>query len=298
MRFGIIANQMDSLVPSGLSPQNLFAHVTGFNHAELVRNIARHGFDLIEIGCDLSLFLPQTLETKAIEELSAIKSELGLTYTVHLPLWSVEPSTPLESVRAGSIQAIIDAVNATLPLGPEIYILHATGALAAEFYQMDIPELAKSYILGQFQSTAGKSIQTLLKETDLPSRMIAIETIEFPFDLTLDLAEELDVSICLDTGHVLVGFSGPIDLYSALEMCLPRLSEIHLHDGVWQGPEHNIGYGKDHRALGEGDMDVSKFLRRVDESGFDGPIVFELSLNEALESLAVIRSILPVSSNR
>lgn len=293
MRFGIIANQMDSLVPPGLAAEDLMAHVANFDHAQLVRDMANNGFKLIEIGCDLSLFLPKTLGSEAIQELGEIKSELGLSYTVHLPLWSVEPSTPLDSVRVGSLRALVDAVNATKPLEPEMYVLHATGALAAEFYRMKIPELAKSYILRQFQSAAKESLQSLLKETNLPSRKVAIETIEFPFELTLELADDLDLSICLDTGHVLVGFSGPIDLNPALERCLPRLGEIHLHDGVWQGRDHNIGYGKDHQALGKGDLDIPRFLNRVHEVGFDGPIVFELTLDEAVESLAVIRDLLP-----
>ena len=75
------------------------------------------------------------------------------------------------------------------------------------------------------------------------------ETIEFPFDPTFELAEELDLSICLDIGHVLVGFSGPFDLFEVLDSCLHRLGEIHLHYGPWQGPDQRIGYGLDHQPL-------------------------------------------------
>ena len=34
----------------------------------------------------------------------------GLTYTTHLPLWSVEPSTPLTPVRLGSVEAVIQTI--------------------------------------------------------------------------------------------------------------------------------------------------------------------------------------------
>jgi sugar phosphate isomerase/epimerase len=123
--------------------------------------------------------------------------------------------------------------------------------------------------------------------------LLAIETVEFPFDLTLALAEELDLSLCLDTGHVLVGFSGPVDLFEALERCLPRLGEIHLHDGPWQGPEREIRYGLDHAPLGAGDLDVGRLLDRLAEAGFTGPIIFELTVEEALASLEVIRALRP-----
>jgi sugar phosphate isomerase/epimerase len=92
---------------------------------------------------------------------------------------------------------------------------------------------------------------------------------------------------------VLVGFSGPVDLFDALERCLPRLAEVHLHDGPWQGPEMRIGYGKDHQPLGAGDLDVARFLDRLSTAGFSGPFVLELQVEQALASLDVIRSLRP-----
>ena len=291
MRFGIMAMQIDSLVPSGLPPENLLAHIAGFDLANLSRSLAEKGFNPVELSSDLASLLPQTFDTPAIERLAALKVELGLTYTVHLPLWSVEPSTPLAPVRLGSVKAIIDAIQATQLLEPEVYVLHATGALAAEFYRMRMPEAARSLLLRIFQEEARLSLQAILAETGLTSRKLAIETIEFPFDLTLELAEQLDLSMCLDTGHVLVGFSGPIDIFEALERCLPRLAEIHLHDGPWQGPEKNIGYDQDHQPLGKGDLDVGRLLDRLASAGYQGPLVFELRVEEALASLEIVRAI-------
>ena len=86
-------------------------------------------------------------------------------------------------------------------------MLHATGALASEFYAMTaIPDEARRLVMGMFQRHAAHSIEELLRRTALPSRAIAVENIEFPFDLTLALAEEFDLSLCLDTGHVLAKY--------------------------------------------------------------------------------------------
>jgi sugar phosphate isomerase/epimerase len=145
----------------------------------------------------------------------------------------------------------------------------------------------------QFQSCARQSIQAILRQTGLASRRIALETIEFPFDLTFELAEEADLSMCLDTGHVLVGFCGPITLEEALERCLPRLAEVHFHDGPWQGPERSIGYGKDHQPLGAGDLPVADFLDRLAAASFTGPLIFEMRLPQALQSLDVVRRVRP-----
>ncbi|MGI8644334.1 MAG: cobamide remodeling phosphodiesterase CbiR, partial [Thermomicrobiales bacterium] len=221
------------------------------------------------------------------------KEELGLRDTFHLPLWSVEPSTPLQRVRRGSVQALVDTIRATESLKPDAYVMHATNALASEFSRLPIAPEGRPLLLGFFAEQAAQSLREIIAETGVPSRKLAIETVEFPFEMTLELAEELDVSMCLDTGHVLVGFSGPVELFDALEQCLPRLGEIHLHDGPWQGPEQSVGYGKDHQALGRGDLDVGRLLDRLNDAAYQGPIVFELPVDASLASLDLIRQVRP-----
>jgi sugar phosphate isomerase/epimerase len=293
MHFGIMDMQLDLLVAAAVPVPGNQMSAAGFGHAVLVERLFDQGFDLIELGGDLSLFFPDSLSPQAIEQLAMFKEARGVSYTVHLPLWSVEPSTLLNEVREGSVAALVKTIKATLPLNPEMYVLHATGALAAEFYQMRIPDAAKSLLLRQFQHNAGNSIKSILGATGIDSRLLAIETIEFPFELTLELANLLDLSMCLDTGHVLVGFSGPVSLDEVLELCLPRLGEIHLHDGPWQGPERKIGYGKDHQPLGSGDLDIPRFLDRLTQASYKGPIIFELSIQDALKSMDAIWAVRP-----
>jgi endonuclease IV len=222
MRFGIMAMQIDYLLPKelrGLPVEQALTTVMSFSQVNLANELAQHGFKLIEIGGDLATLLPHTFQEDAILELADLKKDIDLEFTMHLPLWSVEPSTLLEPVRNGSVEALVDIVKSTRHLEPEVYVLHATGALAAEFYHMNLPETARAVLMRQFQNNARQSLQTILQKTGLSSRQIAIETIEFPFDLTLELAEDLDLSICFDTGHVLAGFSGPIGIFEALR-CL------------------------------------------------------------------------------
>lgn len=135
--------------------------------------------------------------------------------------------------------------------------------------------------------------KTILSETGLPSRRLAIETIEFPFNLMNEMAESLDLSICFDTGHVLVGFSGPIDFFEAVTRCLPRLAEIHLHDGPAFSKTHQLGYGKDHQTLGTGDLDLPRFLKLLEEGHFNGPVIFELGIPQALSSLQIVKTLRP-----
>lgn len=293
MRFGIMSMQLDALMPRGNTPQEIMANMAAFDAAALVNGLVENGFHLVELGGDLQLFFPWVFSPEAIERLKALKAERSVEYTVHLPLWSVEPSTLLQPIRASSAGVLIDTIRATLPLDPVSYVLHPVGALASEFYQMRLPDQAKSLILKQFQANAATTIQQILSETGIPSRRLAVETIEFPFELTWELAEKLDLSICLDTGHVLVGFSGPVELFQVLETVLPRLGEIHLHDGPWQGSERRIGYGKDHSPLGTGDLDVPRLLHHLQQSAWHGPVIFELTVPQAKQSLEYIKKVCP-----
>lgn len=291
MRFGIMAMQLESLVPPGIPPAEIMASLTSFDHAGLAASLAERGFNPIELGGDLGMFLPNVYSPASVEKLGSLKAG-GLGYTVHLPLWSVEPSTPLAPVRRGSVEAVVQMIQATRPIEPEVYVLHATGALAAEFYNMKISEVARALILRQFQEGARQSIKAVLEQTQLPSRRLAIETIEFPLDLTLELAEEFDLSLCLDTGHVLAGFPGWFDFFEVVEKMLPRLAEVHLHDSR-KMPEGVRGYGEDHKTLGEGNLDLGPFLDRLNATHFTGPLVFELTVKEALDSMKVVESIRP-----
>ncbi len=296
MRFGIMAMQIGALIPPAVPAERIMANITTFDHAGLARDLYEKGFNPVELGGDLSLFMPHTFNPESIEKLAALKAE-GISYTAHLPLWSVEPSTPLIPVRRGSVEAVVENLEATLPLEPEVYVLHATGALAAEFYNMKISELARSLIMRQFQSGARESIRTILEQTGLPSRKLAIETVEFPLDLTLELADELDLSVCLDTGHVLAGFPGWFDFFEVVEKLLPRLAEVHLHD-CKRMPEGVRGYGEDHKPLGHGDLELGRFLDRLAQANFRGPVVFELRVEEAIESLKVVKSLRPAYLKR
>jgi sugar phosphate isomerase/epimerase len=293
MRFGIMAMQLEALVPQGVPAEQVMAKLMNFDHAGLAKSLFDKGFNPVELGGDLEMFLPNVYSPESVERLVALKSS-GLSYTLHLPLWSVEPATPLTPVRKGSVEAIVQMIKATAPIQPEVCVLHATGALAAEFYNMKISEVARSLILRQFQDGARESIRTILAETGLPSRRLAIETIEFPLDLTLAMAEEFDLSVCLDTGHVLAGFPGWFDFFEVLEKILPRLAEVHLHD-CRKMPPGVRGYGEDHKPLGTGDLELGRTLDRLGAANFSGPLVFELNVDEALESLEVIKSIRPQS---
>jgi sugar phosphate isomerase/epimerase len=259
--------------------------------AKMAERIAGYGFKLIELNTDLNIFFPNSFGVPTLRRLLELKESLGLSYTVHLPLWSLEPSSPFEEVRKASVDVMVDAVLRLAPLEPEVYVFHATGPLATEFFiSSSIPDQARPLLMFVFQRNAARSIEEILERTGLPSRSMAIETIQFPLDLTLGLAEEFDLSVCFDTGHVFSRQPGPVDFHEALAKCLPRLKEIHLHDAWFKPEPGGPPRWADHLPLGEGEVPVEKLFAALKEKGFSGPIIFELTVPEALKSLERLRS--------
>jgi sugar phosphate isomerase/epimerase len=58
-------------------------------------------------------------------------------------------------------------------------------------------------------------------------------------------------------------------------------------------PQGVRGYGEDHKPLGSGDLELGRFLDRLAAANFSGPLVFELNVEEAMESLNIVKSIRP-----
>ena len=52
-----------------------------------------------------------------------------------------------------------------------------------------------------------------------------------------------------------------------------------------------LGYGQDHRPLGTGDLNANRLMNNLQKRGFNGPVIFELNLDEALKSLSYLKKI-------
>jgi sugar phosphate isomerase/epimerase len=107
------------------------------------------------------------------------------------------------------------------------------------------------------------------------------------------LAEGLDLSMCLETGHVLAGYTSGVTLPEALDRTLPRLAEVHLHDAYRRTSPNGAIQFADHLPLGAGDLPLPAFLDRLSQAEFAGPIILELTVEQAQTSLAAIRAVRP-----
>jgi sugar phosphate isomerase/epimerase len=68
---------------------------------------------------------------------------------------------------------------------------------------------------------------------------------------------------------------------------------VHLHDAPLWDRRGELGYGLDHQPLGAGDLDIGRLLDWLKEAAYTGPVIFELTVAQALASLEVIRELRP-----
>jgi sugar phosphate isomerase/epimerase len=291
LRFGIVPLEFEPAVERIIGEDGL-PDFSRFNMVNISREAVEKGYKVIEIQMQIADMIPGALTPKSIQKLVELKDELGHAYTVHLPLWSIEPASFTEPVRRASVECIVDAIKLAEPLEPEAYVLHSTGPLAAEFSRLDYPKKMKAIINGYMASFSAKSVGEIVSKSDIDSKKLAVENIEFPFEITRTIVDEFDTGICFDTGHLLTRWSGNESCLEFYNKHKDRIIEFHLQDGIYEERDGCVVHA-DHVALGRGGMNIRELLTEVVKDDFKGPVIFELTADEARESLEKIREVVP-----
>ncbi|MBS3793698.1 MAG: sugar phosphate isomerase/epimerase [Candidatus Thorarchaeota archaeon] len=291
MRFGIVPLEFEPaaelIIGNGTPDFSRFDVVELIHSALHIKHI-----EVIELTLDVPHLIPGSLPPETVTQLINLREETGCTYTAHLPLWSVELASPNEYIRKGSVESTVAAVELAEPLEPEYYVLHSTGALAAEFSRLGFPQGIMDVFSAFMAGYSAQSIEEILEQTNLDPRRLAVENVEFPFSVTRQVIDEYDCSICFDTGHLLTKFSGDEPVVDFYREHRERIVEIHLNDGSYRECD-GVAVHEDHLALGDGEMPVQEFVSEIYDDGFDGPLIFELTAQQAKRSLDLIEQLIP-----
>ncbi|MHA1617498.1 MAG: cobamide remodeling phosphodiesterase CbiR [Candidatus Njordarchaeales archaeon] len=288
MRLGIVPlyeiSELRDIIstPSGID----FAK---FDYSYFVEKGIKQGFRHFEITGDIYFFIPNSFNEDILKRLIDFSKKYDASFSVHLPIWSIELSSPNKKIREASISACIETINVFEDIKPVTYVVHPFGSLAAEFSRLRLEKGIKDIVLRFFQLFARESLEKIISETGIDPRRLAIETIEFPWELTFELVEAFNTTICFDTGHTLSGQPGDIDLMEFLSKYFNKISEIHLHDALPRKSPNDFTY-IDHLPLGEGKLPFCKILEYLMVNSFQGPVVFELSYRDVEKSLEAIKS--------
>ena len=164
-----------------------------------------------------------SLPSKAvIAELSHLARKYDLNYNIHLPT-DVSISDEKPEKQRLAVDTILNVSDLLSPLAPTAFSLH-------------IPYSKKSFgedAVKSWQSCVYKNLEKILAG-GIAAESIAVETLDYRFDLLDGVIADLNLSICLDLGHLIVhGYH----LNALFNKYADRTSMIHLH-GVKNGHDH------------------------------------------------------------
>lgn len=174
------------------------------------------------------------LPTKqVIGELASLAKDFNLTYNVHLPTdISISNRDPQQQRIA--VETIIRVAERVAPLSPTTLTLH-------------VPYDETSLDEDDIKSWQERVIQNLanILANGTPSHLISIENLDYPFDILDPILSELDLSVCLDCGHLMLHGDDILTFFNtyAAKIAIIHLYGIaknHFHEALDQLPEKRM----------------------------------------------------------
>ncbi len=160
-----------------------------------------------------------------IQRLATLGRRHGLTYNVHLPI-DIDPGSVARNDRERAVSALGRAIACTAPLAPATHTLH-----------LPVPAgCREGRDLGKWHDRVIESLRRLGDISGIPSRAISVETLLDPFALVRPVIEACDLSVCIDTGHLLLAGEDPA---TVTRQYRERITIFHLH-GVAGEADHQV----------------------------------------------------------
>ena len=194
--------------------------------------------------------LPSPVE---IDQLATLGQRENLSFNVHLPL-DLDLSAADGKQRDTVLERLTSVIERVRPLTPTTHTLHLPCR------EMDRHDRAA---IAGWQVRTTENLGQLLKLTGIDPRSLSIETLEYPPDCFASICETLDLSVCVDVGHVLrYGYN----LDAVWQRFASRVTIFHLH---------GVRDGQDHLAL-DNLPDAPKRLIQKLLAGFGGTVSLEV----------------------
>jgi sugar phosphate isomerase/epimerase len=188
-------------------------------YAENVRALAPY-LDEIELLLFESREPGSLPDAWELDRLAELRQEEGVSYNIHMPT-DVDAGSPDPAERDLAVKTYGRVIDLTRPLAPSTLTIHLP-------YDPNRDGGVDGWL-----ADAKDSFGRLL-DRGANARRISIETLDYSLDLIKPLIEDLDLSVCLDVGHVTLQGLDPLEVY---ETWKDRISIIHLH-AVERGMDH------------------------------------------------------------
>ena len=167
---------------------------------------------------------------QVIGELANLAKDFNLTYNVHLPT-DISISNRDPKQQSIAVETIVRVVERVAPLCPTTLTLHVP-------YHDD--SLEKDDVKN-WQERAIKNLDKILA-SGIPAQLISIENLDYPFEIVAPVISGLDLTICLDCGHLMLhgdDIQTFFNTYSAKTAIIHvyGVEKNHFHGALDQLPE-------------------------------------------------------------
>jgi sugar phosphate isomerase/epimerase len=163
------------------------------------------------------------LSKTVIADLQHLSHDFDLTYNIHLPT-DIAISDPNPDRRESSVFKLLKVLERVERLCPTTCTLHVP--FAADGFVEDHVRKWRDNVYG--------SLAKILKAGIVPAEGIAIETLNYSFEIIEPVIEDLNLSICMDIGHLIIHDG---DIQAFFGKFAGAVAIIHLH-GVKNGKDH------------------------------------------------------------
>ncbi|MEJ2730898.1 MAG: cobamide remodeling phosphodiesterase CbiR [Deltaproteobacteria bacterium] len=151
---------------------------------------------------------------QVINELTALAKHFNLTYNVHLPTdISISSRDPQQQRLA--VETIIRVADRVQPLNPTTLTLHVP------YNETSSDESG----LKSWQERVINNLKQILAG-GTPGQLISIENLDYPFEILDPIICDLDLTICLDYGHLILQGD---DIDTFFKTYAAKTAIIHLY---------------------------------------------------------------------
>jgi hypothetical protein len=149
-----------------------------------------------------------------IKALSSLENEFDIAYNIHLPI-DISLGAQDPSIRHFAIETIKQIIDLTAPLSPSTHTLH----LPYEGVDFENERIKR------WKERTYHSMEALCT-SGINSRIISIETLNYPLKWIEDILIDFNLSVCMDLGHLILYGLNMKDVFGRYKN---RTSIIHLH---------------------------------------------------------------------
>ena len=179
-------------------------------------------FDEIELLLFDSRDVESLFPKSVVDDLNRLAKDLDIGYNVHLPT-DISICNPDARLQQRAVESYKKTIERMLPLNPSTFFLHVP------FNEDD----AHMVTVEKWRDSVRSNLDRL-RGGRIEGSLISIETLDYPVDLIEDIVMDLNLTICMDVGHlILYGY----DFMEIFNRNSSRISSIHLH-GVENNQDH------------------------------------------------------------